>query len=105
MHRPYNSQHEMQFQAEDPGIIYRVADPAERGSSAWYRPIEEGTIIRTGPNDGMCGARHLGGNRCQRLALEIGIVAITDDIALILNSKAVVALTDGDLRGNPECGP
>ena len=76
--------------------------PAERGSPAWHRPFEEGPIIGTGFDDGMRGARHLGGNGSQRLALEIGVVAIPGDVALVLGSEAVIALADGDLGGNPE---
>jgi hypothetical protein len=30
IHGPYRPQHEMQFQAEDPSIIYRVADAPSR---------------------------------------------------------------------------
>ena len=50
----------------------------------------------------MCSARHLGGNGCQRLALEIGIVAITSNVALILGFEAVITLANGDLSRNPE---
>ena len=80
----------------------RPHGPAERGSSAWHRPLDEGPIVGTALDDGVHDARHLGGNGCQRLALEIGIVAISGDVALELGSEAVVALTDGDLGGDPE---
>ena len=50
----------------------------------------------------MNGARHLGGNGSQRLALEIGVVAILGDVALVLGSEAVVALPDGHVGGHPE---
>jgi hypothetical protein len=50
----------------------------------------------------MRSTRHLGGDSCQCLALEIGIVAILCDIALIFGSKAVITMTNGNLRGNPE---
>ena len=50
-------------------------------------------------------ARHLGGNGCERLALEIGVVAIPRDIALVLGAKAIVALANGNLGGNPESTP
>ncbi len=53
----------------------------------------------------MRAARHLGANCCQRLALQIGIVTISCDIALILGTEAVVALSDGDLGGDPKDAP
>lgn len=53
----------------------------------------------------MSCARHLGGNGCQRLAPEIGIIAILGDVALELGSEAVVALADRHLGCHPECTP
>jgi hypothetical protein len=50
------------------------------------------------------GARHFCGDCGERLASQIGIVAIPGDVTLELGAKAVVALADGDLRRNPE-GP
>ena len=50
----------------------------------------------------MDGARHLGGNGSQRLALEIGVIAIPGDVTLVFGSEAVVALPDGHLGGHPE---
>ncbi len=75
---------------------------AERGSPAWHRPFEEGPIVSTAFDDRMRSARHLGGNGCERLALEIGIVAISRDVALVFGSKAVVGLADSNLGGDPE---
>lgn len=44
-------------------------------------------MVGTTLDDGMRRARHLGGNRCQRLSLEIGVVAIPCDVALVLARK------------------
>ena len=59
------------------------------GSSAWHRPLKEGSIIGAGFDVGMNSARHLGGNGYQRLALEIGVVTVPGDVALILGPEAV----------------
>jgi hypothetical protein len=37
----------------------------------------------------MNGARHLGGNGSQRLALEIGVVAILGDVALVFEPLSI----------------
>jgi hypothetical protein len=50
-------------------------------------------------------ARHLGGNGCERVALEIGVIAISRDIALVFGAKTIVALANGNLGGNPESAP
>jgi len=50
----------------------------------------------------MYRARHLGGNGSQRLALEIGVVAIPGNVALVFGSEAVVALPDGHVGGHPK---
>ena len=50
----------------------------------------------------MNGARHLGGNGSQRLALEIGVVAIPGNVTLVFGPEAIVALADGDVGGHPE---
>jgi hypothetical protein len=49
----------------------------------------------------MSGARHLGGNGSDRLSLEIGVIAVAGDVAFIFGPEAVIALPDGDLRGDP----
>jgi hypothetical protein len=49
-------------------------------------------------------AGDLGGDSCERLALEVGVVPISGDIAFILVPEAVLALPDGDLASQPE-GP
>ena len=64
--------------------------------------LEEGSIIGTGLDDGMDGARHLGGNGSQRLALEIGVVAIPGNVALVFGSEAIVTLPDGHVGGHPK---
>lgn len=53
----------------------------------------------------MCGARHLSGNSCQRLALQIGVIAVTCDVAFVFGSEAVVTLANSDLGRNPERAP
>lgn len=50
-------------------------------------------------------ARHLGGNGSERLAPEIRVVAIPRDVALVFGPEAVVALTNGNLGGDPEGAP
>jgi hypothetical protein len=50
----------------------------------------------------MCSARHLGGDSSQRLTLQIGIVTIACNVALVLGSETVVALANGDLRPGPD---
>ncbi len=52
----------------------------------------------------MRDARHLGGDGGQRLAAEMLVVAILDDVTSEVIAKAVLALTDGDLGRQPE-GP
>jgi hypothetical protein len=46
--------------------------------------------------------RHLGGNSGHRLAAQIGIVAISRDVAFDLVPESVLALTDGNLSGDPQ---
>ena len=77
---------------------------SERGSPAWHRPLEDGAVVDAAFDDGVRGARHLGSDRRERLAAEIGIVPIARDVALELGSEAVVALADRDLPGHPQ-GP
>ena len=77
----------------------------ERGSSAWHRPFDERPIIGASLDDGMCCARHLGGNGCKRFTPEIGIVAILGDGTLKLGSEAVVSLADRHLSCHPERTP
>ena len=99
----------MPIRAEDPNIIYEIAWASrastalpERGPSTRRRLFEEGAVLFPAFDDGVNYARHLGGNCGERLALEIGIASISGDVALILFSKAVLLLTNGDLRGHPE---
>ncbi len=99
----------MPIRAEDPNIIYEIAwvsrastAPTERGSSTRRRPFEEGPLLVAAFDDRVNHARHLGGNGCERFALEIGVVPIFRDIAFVFFSKAVLLLADGDLGGHPE---
>ena len=78
---------------------------AERGSPTWYRPLDEGSVIDTGLDDGVNNAGHLGGDRSQRLAPQIGIVPVSGDIALELVTEAVLALSNRDLAGDPKRAP
>lgn len=75
---------------------------SERGPPAWHRPLEEGTVIDAAFDDRMRSACHLGGDRRERLAAEIGVVPVPRNVALELGSEAVVALADRDLPGHPE---
>ncbi len=75
---------------------------AERGSSTWHPPFDEGPVIGTAFDDRVYYARHLGGNGCERLAPEIRIVPILGDIALEFVTEAVLPLADCDLSGDPK---
>ena len=99
----------MPIRAEDPNIIYEVADrlapqrrASERDSPARYRPFVEGAVSFSALDDGMRCARHLGGNRSERFAPEIGIVRIPGDIARIFIPEIVLLLADRDQAGHPE---
>jgi hypothetical protein len=46
--------------------------------------------------------RYLGGNGCECLAPEIGIVAILGDVALEFVTEAVLLLPDRNLAGDPK---
>ncbi len=92
---------------EDPSIIYRVAVAPSRQLlrevlPLWYRRFDEGPVIGTAFDDSVHDTRHLGGNCCERFALEIWIVSISSDIALVFISEAIVTLADRDLAGDPE---
>ena len=67
--------------------------------------FEEGAVVCLGLDHGMGGARHLGGDRGERLALEMGIGVIASDVAFVLVAEAILALPDGDLASHPECAP
>src|SRR3954454_1290681 len=74
---------------------------AERGSPTWYRPLNKGPVIGTAFDDRVHHAGHLGGDRGQRLAPQVGVVPIACDGALELVAKAVLLLTDRHLAGEP----
>ena len=78
---------------------------AERGSPTWYRPLDEGPVVGTGLDDGVHHARHLGGDRGQRLAPQVGIVPVAGDVALELVAEAVLPLPDGHLPSQPKRTP
>lgn len=50
----------------------------------------------------MDDGRHLGGNCGNSIAAQIGIVAISRDVAFELVPEAVLALADGNLPGDPQ---
>jgi len=50
-------------------------------------------------------ASHLGGNCGQRLSAEIRTVAVFGNVALELVAETILALTNGDLSGNPQAAP
>src|SRR3954468_21430080 len=77
---------------------------AERGSPTWHRPLNKGPVIGTALDDRVHDAGHLGGDRGQRLAPQVGVVPIACDVALELVAKAVLLLTDRHLAGEPQ-GP
>src|SRR3954469_24478508 len=77
---------------------------AERGSPTWRRPLNEGPVIGTALDDRVHHAGHLGGDRGQRLAPQVGIVPITGDGALERVAEAVLFLADRHLAGEPQ-GP
>src|SRR3954453_19503637 len=54
------------------------------------RPLKERPVVGTALDDGVNDTRHLGGNCGQRFAAQIGIVAISGDIALEFITEAVV---------------
>ena len=74
----------------------------DRGSSTWHPPLNEGPVVGIAFDDGVDDTRHLGGNSGHRLAAQIGIVAISRDVAFELVPESVLALTDGDLSGEPQ---
>jgi hypothetical protein len=47
-------------------------------------------------------AGHLGGNCSRRLAAQVGIVAISGNVAFELVPEAILTLADGDLPGDPQ---
>ena len=75
---------------------------AERGSSTWHPPFDEGPVVGTAFDDRVYDTRHLGGNGGHCLAAQIGIVPILGDIAFELVTEAVLPLADGDLSGDPK---
>ena len=84
--------------------LTRPHGSTERGSPTWYRSLDEGPVVVTTFDDGVHHARHLGGDRGQRLAPQVGIVPIAGDVALELVAEAVLPLPDGDLSSQPQ-GP
>ena len=46
VHGPHRPQHEMQFQAEDPSIIYRVADAPSRHLLREVLPLGTGASMK-----------------------------------------------------------
>ena len=53
----------------------------------------------------MNDASHFGGNCGQRLSAQIRTVAVSGNVALELVAEAIVALSNGDLSGNPQAAP
>ena len=53
-------------------------------------------------NEGMCGARDLGGDGRHCFASEMGVGPVAGDVSLEPVAETVVPLPDGDLRGHPE---
>jgi hypothetical protein len=81
------------------GRFRALAAHAERGPSTW-RPTARGTAgTLSRLDDGVCYARHLGGERRHRLAATVGIVRVPSDVSSELVGEAIVALTRGDLCG------
>ena len=62
-------------------------------------------MIVTALDDGVHHARHLGGDRGQRLAPRVGIVPVAGDVALELVAEAVLSQPGGDLARQPEGAP
>ena len=58
------------------GRRLRPHGSTERGSPTWYRTLDEGPVVATGLDDGVHHARHLGGDRGQRLAPQVGVVPV-----------------------------
>jgi hypothetical protein len=85
-----------------PMPLGRPHGSAERDSSTWYPPFDEGPVIGTAFDDRVYDASHLGGNSGERLASEIRIVPIFGDVALEFVPKSVLPLADRDLSGDPE---
>ena len=53
----------------------------------------------------MNDASHLGGNCSERLSAEIRIVAVSGNVPIELVAETILALTNGDLSGNPQAAP
>ena len=67
------------------------------GSSRLVPPLEEGAVVDTALDDGVRGARHLGGDRRERLASQVRVVPVPGEITLELvteSSESIVALLD-----------
>lgn len=94
-------------QVEGPNIIYRVACAPSRHLQRGVlppgsRPFEERPVLCHRLDDGVCHARHLGGEHRHRLAVTIGIVRVPGGVSSELVAEAIVALTRGDLGSHPE---
>ena len=56
----------------------------ERSPSTWHRLFEERPVVGSGADDRMSDARHLGGDRGERLAPEMLVLGILGDISAIV---------------------
>src|SRR5215207_8289820 len=77
---------------------------AERGSPTWHRLFNKGPVIGTALDGRVHDAGHLGGDRGQRLAPQIGIMPIACGVALELVAEAILFLADRHLASEPQ-GP
>ena len=99
----------MQFQAEDPSIIYRVADAPSRLLRRGVLPLGIGASKKGRYSvlvliTAWAVRAIFAVTAVSALRLRSAIFAIPGDVTLELGAKAVVALADGDLRRDPE-GP
>lgn len=100
----------MPLQAGDPSVIYRAAAGAltalPRGAlPPGHRLLDEGPAVGTALDDRVNDTGHLGGDRRERLAPEVGVAPVAGDIALELGPEAVLPLPDRPLACHPERPP
>src|SRR3954452_24038264 len=75
---------------------------AERGSPTWHRPLNKGPVIGTAFEDRVHHAGHLGGDRGQRLAPQVGLLPIARAVAPALVAKTALLLPYRHLAGEPQ---
>ena len=75
---------------------------SDRGPSAWDHPFIERAIGLAAFNNGMRGARHLGGNSCIGFTPEMRVIPIFGNIAFKLVPETVGRAHDRNLPGHPE---